>query len=84
MIFLQEPVDEWMNIKDKNGRSVISLFYEDQKRYAFSFQMMAYISRLQRLQEAFNKAQNEKYDFNQHLAFTCLSFSFGNESQSII
>ena len=51
VVFLQEPVDEWMGIKDKNGRSVISLFYEDQKRYAFSFQMMAYISRLDLLKK---------------------------------
>ena len=46
IIFLQEPVDEWSEIKDKNGQTILSKFYENQKKYSFVFQMMAYISRL--------------------------------------
>ena len=53
--FLQEPVDEWSTITDENGKSMLALFYEDQKRYAFSFQMMAYISRLAMLKIAISK-----------------------------
>tara|TARA_B100000902_G_scaffold398097_1_gene463776 strand:+ start:2855 stop:3541 length:687 start_codon:yes stop_codon:yes gene_type:complete len=50
--FLQEPVDEWENIKNADGESMISLFYGDQEKYGFSFQMMAYISRLASLKRA--------------------------------
>lgn len=50
--FLQEPVDEWNTIKDINGTTMIELFYSDQNRYAFGFQMMAYISRLAILKRA--------------------------------
>ena len=50
--FLQEPVDIWNNIKDKKGNTILSLYYENQKEYAFSFQMMAYISRLSILKKA--------------------------------
>ena len=50
--FLQEPVDIWNNIKDEDGNTILSLYYENQKKYAFSFQMMAYISRLQLLKNA--------------------------------
>ena len=46
IIFLQEPVDEWESIKDKNGITILQKFYEDQEKYSFVFQMMAYISRL--------------------------------------
>ena len=46
IIFLQEPVDEWAEIKDKNGQTILSKFYENQEKYSFVFQMMAYISRL--------------------------------------
>ena len=53
--FLKEPVDEWNNIKDKNGKSILENFYEDQNKYAFSFQIMAYISRLSLLREALKK-----------------------------
>ena len=53
--FLQEPVDEWEKICDTNGESIITKFYNNQKKYAFSFQMMAYISRLKTLTELINK-----------------------------
>lgn len=46
VVFLKEPVDEWENIKDKNGTTMLEKFYSDQKRYSFSFQMLAFISRL--------------------------------------
>jgi deoxyadenosine/deoxycytidine kinase len=52
IVFLQEPVDEWEEIKDKDGRTILSKFYENQEKYSFSFQMMAYISRLVLLQNA--------------------------------
>lgn len=46
IIFLQEPVNEWTSITDKEGETILTKFYKDQDKYAFSFQMMAYISRL--------------------------------------
>ena len=56
--FVEEPVDIWDSIKDKNGNNMLTKYYGDQKKYAFSFQMMAYISRLSLLK----KAISEKYD----------------------
>ena len=52
IIFLQEPVDEWENIKDEQGNTMIQKFYGDQTKYSFSFQMMAYISRLALLKKS--------------------------------
>jgi deoxyadenosine/deoxycytidine kinase len=46
IIFLQEPVNEWIKFKDENGIDIIQKFYENQEKYSFSFQMLAYISRL--------------------------------------
>ena len=46
IIFLQEPVKEWEKIKDKNNVTMLEKFYENQEKYSFAFQMMAYISRL--------------------------------------
>ena len=51
-VFLQEPVDEWSTICDKQGITILEKFYGDQKKYAFSFQIMAYISRLAILKKA--------------------------------
>jgi len=46
IVFLQEPVQEWETIKDQEGNTMLQKFYADQEKYSFSFQMMAYISRL--------------------------------------
>ena len=46
IIFLQEPVTEWEKIKDSSGTTILEKFYSNQEKYAFGFQMMAYISRL--------------------------------------
>jgi deoxyguanosine kinase len=57
--FLQEPVSIWETIKNNAGKNIIECFYKDQQKYAFSFQMMAYISRLSLLR----KAVKEGYDY---------------------
>ena len=44
--FLEEPVGIWNTITDASGVTILEKYYADQKRYAFSFQMMAYISRI--------------------------------------
>ena len=54
--FLQEPVSVWESIIDKNdGKNIIEKFYENNEKYGFAFQMMAYISRLALLKEALTK-----------------------------
>jgi deoxyadenosine/deoxycytidine kinase len=55
VVFLKEPVDEWSKIKDENGTTILEKFYADQNKYSFSFQMMAYISRLKLLKDVINK-----------------------------
>tara|TARA_X000001036_G_scaffold402124_1_gene407698 strand:- start:1972 stop:2610 length:639 start_codon:yes stop_codon:yes gene_type:complete len=54
LIFLQEPVELWREIKDDN-KDIIQLFYEDKNKYAFSFQMLAYITRLNIINDVLNK-----------------------------
>lgn len=58
IIYLTEPVDIWQTIKDTSGKNIIEKFYEDNEKYAFSFQMMAYISRIHQIKEALNKCYN--------------------------
>ena len=52
IIFLKEPVDDWEKITDENGVTMLEKFYSDQEKYSFSFQMMAYVSRLKVLRDA--------------------------------
>lgn len=55
VVFLQEPVDVWSRICDDKGVTILEHFYQDQEKYAFAFQMMAYISRLNLLKSTIEK-----------------------------
>lgn len=47
IVFAPEPVEKWEKIRDqKTNMSVLEHFYDNQREYSFSFQMMAFISRL--------------------------------------
>ena len=67
VIFLKEPVDEWAKIKDINGTTILEKFYADQEKYSFSFQMMAYVSRIKVLRDTLKEktkqqdSQNKKH-----------------------
>jgi deoxyadenosine/deoxycytidine kinase len=55
VVFLKEPVDEWTKIKDETGKTILEKFYENQDKYSFPFQMMAYVSRLKVLRDTIKK-----------------------------
>lgn len=55
IVYLHEPVDVWSTIKGVDGTTILEKFYHDQEKYAFSFQMMAYVSRIAQLRNAVKK-----------------------------
>lgn len=55
IIFMKEPVDEWEEVRDVAGNTMLQKFYADQEKYSFPFQMMAYISRLNLLKTTVEK-----------------------------
>ena len=46
---IYEPVDVWTSFKDSEGRNILDFFYSDPKRYAYMFQNLAFISRIETL-----------------------------------
>ena len=68
IFFLEEPVNIWESIKNETGKNIIECFYNNQDKYAFSFQMMAYISRLSLLRNALSK--NYKYIITERCVYT--------------
>ena len=52
---MQEPVDQWLNNKDEQGENILEKFYKNQEKYAFPFQMIAYISLLHLIRETVKK-----------------------------
>ena len=55
IIFLQEPVKDWEKIKNEEGKTIIEKFYGNKRDWGFSFQMMAYISRLKSIKDIIKK-----------------------------
>jgi len=83
IIFLKEPVDEWETIIDENGVTILEKFYENPSKYGFSFQIMAYISRLNIMKQEFKKNPNaifisERSLFTDKLVFAKMLFDSGN------
>lgn len=58
VIFIPEPVNEWEKITDDENITVLERFYEDKDKWSFSFQMMAYISRLAQLKKFIKQYPN--------------------------
>lgn len=56
--FIDEPVNEWSTIKD-NDKSILELFYENKEKYSFTFQILAYITRLRLLLDSIEKYPND-------------------------
>lgn len=52
VVCMQEPVDIWSKIADASGTTILEKFYADPDKYAFSFQIMAYASRMQAIRAA--------------------------------
>ncbi len=47
-----EPVGEWMTLKNGDGKSLLELFYEDKRRWAYTFQNCAILTRLRAIRKA--------------------------------
>merc|ERR1711998_593781 len=58
IIFIDEPVSEWQNIKDSSGHNILELFYGNKKKYSFAFQILAYITRLRKILDVIKNNQN--------------------------
>jgi len=83
IVFLKEPVDEWGTVTDENGITILEKFYENSSKYGFSFQIMAYISRLDVMRKEIRKNPNaifisERSLFTDKLVFAKMLFDSGN------
>lgn len=51
IICLQEPVEEWSKLKDRNDNTLFYLYYNNQKRYALAFQLQVLHTRFELLEQ---------------------------------
>ena len=52
--FLEEPVNQWNNIRDENNITILENYCKNQTKYGFSFQIMACVTRMKILMKALN------------------------------
>lgn len=57
-----EPIDLWKNLTDTDGKNILQTFYEDIPRWAYSFQNVACITRMMKIEESIRNS-NSKYFF---------------------
>lgn len=56
---VNEPVDTWTSLKNDEGRNLLELFYEDKKRWSYTFQNCAILTRLKSLKNAIKTATSD-------------------------
>uniref|UniRef100_A0A6C0ASB7 Deoxynucleoside kinase domain-containing protein n=1 Tax=viral metagenome TaxID=1070528 RepID=A0A6C0ASB7_9ZZZZ len=60
VLFMKEPVEQWEAIDDKEtNENILQKFYADPRKYAFSFQIMAYATRMNMLKRLISENQKE-------------------------
>lgn len=61
---VKEPVDEWIQLTDLDGTNLLETYYSDNNRWAYSFQNMACLTKMEKLLETLkNKNISSKYLF---------------------
>lgn len=59
---VSEPVEIWKTLTDENDKNILELFYNDKKRWAYSFQNIACITRMMKIEEMIRNSER-KYIF---------------------
>lgn len=61
-IAIDEPVDTWSKIKNDNDESILEVFYKDRKRWSYTFQNCALLTRYQNIESAVKEAKERSID----------------------
>lgn len=62
-VVVSEPVEMWKNIRDERGENILNKFYGDIGRWSYSFQNMAYITRIMKLEDSIRENREERIIF---------------------
>jgi deoxyadenosine/deoxycytidine kinase len=56
---VDEPVGQWTALKNAEGKNLLELFYEDKKRWAYTFQNCAILTRLKNIKDAVESIKDD-------------------------
>lgn len=60
--FVDEPVDQWIALKNNEGKSLLECFYADKKRWSFTFQNIAVLNRFQAMSKVIQNLDPNKFN----------------------
>lgn len=66
---LQEPVDAWSSCRNSNGKNILQEFYDDPKRWAYTFQSMAFRTRVMGMSSLSNNCIIERSVYTDRMVF---------------
>lgn len=55
---VDEPVGQWTALKNAEGKNLLELFYQDKKRWSYTFQNCAILTRLKNIKDAVENLDN--------------------------
>jgi deoxyadenosine/deoxycytidine kinase len=68
--YVPEPVDTWMEVKDKDDNNILKLFYSDFKRWSYTFQNFAFITRTLIMDECIKNKTDSDIFITERCVFT--------------
>jgi deoxyadenosine/deoxycytidine kinase len=74
--FIDEPVDTWSNIRNDEGNSMLEVFYKDRKRWSYTFQNCALLTRHQYIEAAVKNMRTSVTGNHVFLTERCLDTDF--------
>jgi len=58
--YIDEPLDTWTSLKNEEGTNLLECFYADQRRWSYTFQNCAVLSRFRNIEKAIKEKGNGK------------------------
>ena len=56
---VSEPVDMWLHVKNTDGKNILQTFYDDIPRWAYTFQNIAYVTRMMKIERAIRNSTSD-------------------------
>lgn len=77
---LQEPVETWTSVTNDNGKNILEEFYADPVRHSYTFQSIAFRSRVSGLSSVSKNCIVERSVFTDRMVFAQVAREAGNIS----
>jgi deoxycitidine kinase len=74
--FIDEPVGVWSALKNERSESLLEVYYKDRKRWSYTFQSCAILSRYQNIEKSISSAIGKSKQPNLFLTERCLDTDY--------